>query len=395
MQYTFPADVGSFADTGVFIKADGTRALTGDWDIGAGRILKAETIQARANNLILLGDKLGIKNPSPVATIDILDSALNVNMGGVSSSLAITATATGSCTTDRGVAALNFSINNNAVPQGFALHMYGIYGSARNIRGYLLSSLAGIVGTAFGLHTSGTVDSATGVYGVVTQFGAGTISNVYGVNGHIETGENGILTNAYGIYSHLATVSGGSIGTGYGLYINAVAGATAWGVYVNAAVNNYFAGNLGIGITPTARLHLSSLNDQDALKIVTERGGEITFDEWGQLNFVHSGVGIGYDSNISQVAFHSLTDLYLSAGKGSGSPYNILLLPSATGKIGLLTKAPASPVDINADVIRLRSSKTPNSAGDTGNQGDICWDSNHVYICVAADTWKRTALTSW
>ena len=27
--------------------------------------------------------------------------------------------------------------------------------------------------------------------------------------------------------------------------------------------------------------------------------------------------------------------------------------------------------------------------------GDICWDSNYVYICVATNTWKRAALSSW
>ncbi|HWL08684.1 MAG TPA: hypothetical protein VNQ76_09775 [Planctomicrobium sp.] len=54
-----------------------------------------------------------------------------------------------------------------------------------------------------------------------------------------------------------------------------------------------------------------------------------------------------------------------------------------------------SKIDSDADAIRVRSSNTPASASATGNQGDICWDDDYVYVCVATDTWKRSALTTW
>ena len=38
---------------------------------------------------------------------------------------------------------------------------------------------------------------------------------------------------------------------------------------------------------------------------------------------------------------------------------------------------------------------TPASASATGTTGDIVWDSNYIYVCVATNTWKRTALTTW
>lgn len=31
----------------------------------------------------------------------------------------------------------------------------------------------------------------------------------------------------------------------------------------------------------------------------------------------------------------------------------------------------------------------------SGNAGEICWDSNYVYVCVAANTWRRAALSAW
>lgn len=66
-----------------------------------------------------------------------------------------------------------------------------------------------------------------------------------------------------------------------------------------------------------------------------------------------------------------------------------------TSDLGLDTSSPTAQLDINSNLIRLRSSKTPSSASDTGNAGDICWDSNYIYICVATDTWKRTAISTW
>jgi hypothetical protein len=63
--------------------------------------------------------------------------------------------------------------------------------------------------------------------------------------------------------------------------------------------------------------------------------------------------------------------------------------------VGIATTSPTAKLDVNSNIIRLRTSKTPASASAAGNAGDICWDSNYVYICVATNTWKRAALSSW
>jgi hypothetical protein len=65
------------------------------------------------------------------------------------------------------------------------------------------------------------------------------------------------------------------------------------------------------------------------------------------------------------------------------------------GKVGIAINTPTASLDINSDTLRLRNAKTPASAGAAGNAGDICWDANYLYICVAADTWKRMSLSSW
>ena len=70
-----------------------------------------------------------------------------------------------------------------------------------------------------------------------------------------------------------------------------------------------------------------------------------------------------------------------------------------TGKYGpsnrTMTAMPMQRLDVNADQMRLRDDKTPLGAGDTCDQGDICWDENYVYVCTENNTWKRTPLASW
>jgi len=31
----------------------------------------------------------------------------------------------------------------------------------------------------------------------------------------------------------------------------------------------------------------------------------------------------------------------------------------------------------------------------TGNAGQICWDANYIYVCVATNTWKRAAVVDY
>lgn len=43
----------------------------------------------------------------------------------------------------------------------------------------------------------------------------------------------------------------------------------------------------------------------------------------------------------------------------------------------------------------LKAVTAPSSASDTGTTGQVVWDSNYIYVCVAANTWKRVAIATW
>lgn len=47
------------------------------------------------------------------------------------------------------------------------------------------------------------------------------------------------------------------------------------------------------------------------------------------------------------------------------------------------------------DTIRIETQKTPASATDRGTKGDIVHDNDYIYVCIAANTWKRTAISTW
>lgn len=85
---------------------------------------------------------------------------------------------------------------------------------------------------------------------------------------------------------------------------------------------------------------------------------------------------------------YKLKDLDDAAVKKTGQQ-------SMDGPLGIGTSNPSEKLDVDSDVIRVRSPQTPASAGAEGTPGMICWDSNYIYVCIAANTWKRASLTTW
>lgn len=68
---------------------------------------------------------------------------------------------------------------------------------------------------------------------------------------------------------------------------------------------------------------------------------------------------------------------------------------SADGMLGVGALPPTAPLDVAGNGIRIRTARTPASATAAGNQGDMAWDANFVYVCVAANSWKRAAIAAW
>lgn len=98
----------------------------------------------------------------------------------------------------------------------------------------------------------------------------------------------------------------------------------------------------------------------------------------------HDNIIIGYDKDTPAVD----TNNHLNIG---GLIYGDL----SGGTIGIGTVTQTAALDINSDILRLRTAKTPASAGAAGNTGDMCADANYFYRCVSTNSWKRAALNAW
>lgn len=72
---------------------------------------------------------------------------------------------------------------------------------------------------------------------------------------------------------------------------------------------------------------------------------------------------------------------------------------SELGQVGIATANPTISsgvgLHIGGSTMRLDTARTPASSTATGNTGEHCWDANYFYVCVATNSWKRIALSSF
>lgn len=104
---------------------------------------------------------------------------------------------------------------------------------------------------------------------------------------------------------------------------------------------------------------------------------------------LNSGTATG--SGSSNIEFRTSTPG--ASGTTDANP-NTKMTLLGNGNLGIGT-TPTNILDINGNSFRLRTARTITNATDVGSTGEICWDTNYIYVCVATNTWKRTALTTW
>jgi len=117
-------------------------------------------------------------------------------------------------------------------------------------------------------------------------------------------------------------------------------------------------------------------------------------------NASYDGTNWSRDDTSAPVAYLAINNRYpltLNYAAEGANPisFTTFLRVDYTGKLGVGTNAPTALLDVNSDTMRLRSSRTPASATASGDAGTICWDSGYIYICVAANQWKRAPIYPW
>lgn len=143
------------------------------------------------------------------------------------------------------------------------------------------------------------------------------------------------------------------------------------------------------------RTHSSNFNVMDGiLRVAAEGKRDIQFAKSGKDNATTPLWTLRADSG--EKSGNAGADFNLIRYDDKGEAIDSALTVSRSdGNVGIGTNQPESKLDVSGDSIRIRESKTPTSSKSPGNQGDIAWDENYIYICVAKDTWKRSEIKSW
>lgn len=135
----------------------------------------------------------------------------------------------------------------------------------------------------------------------------------------------------------------------------------------------------------------------------TDHAGMYHVDQVGTVT--NYGVGINANGTLLlnaptgqsvQTRINNVTVAQASASLFSvtGAVYVSTSLSVAQASAAVLSGG-TDGVDINGNTLRLRTARTPASAVAAGNAGEICWAAGFLYVCVAANTWRRVAIAAW
>lgn len=261
---------------------------------------------------------------------------------------------------------------------------------------------------------------ATGPVGATGATGATGASGVPGGVTSID-GATGVVTNI--ARRVMATATGGT---------GAENGANTWAklVTLNPGVNDSCHLLLGIStgasfqpqsavVSVYAYAHQPSpANPLVAVQIIgMPHSGYAFYSDAFKL--VNNGYGQPVELWIKksdQYQFISVTEISRSAAAGTvtynngaawqsaeptGSAVNVRSTGVAVGGVPVVTTTGAQALSfktLTSPVINnptLTGAAVPATATSTGTTGQIAYDSTHLYICTATNTWRRIALASW
>jgi len=262
-----------------------------------------------------------------------------------------------------------------------------------------------------------------GYFVSATAASAYTTNEVAGVfvDNHSK-GAGSTIGSAFGVY-----IKDQTSGTfNYGLYTDVSAGSLKYNIYAGGTAQNFFGGYIGVGSQPQDFAAISfaptiTTNFLYGIELSPSLSAGSNIIQGLRSRFrsstgTHTSVVSVYAGLDGFSAGSTITTGYgVRVTKPSGSAgtlygvaseidaatnyWNIYASGTANnyfaGNVGIGTLSPTAKLDVSSDVIRLRTSKTPASASAAGNAGDIAWDSNYIYVCVATNTWTRAAINTW
>jgi len=97
-------------------------------------------------------------------------------------------------------------------------------------------------------------------------------------------------------------------------------------------------------------------------------------------------ISVNVGTNINDGTGDSLRDAFNKINQNFS---NISSIGVNTGNISC-----QRTIEILGNLI-LQEPSVPATSNAAGAAGQITWDNNYIYICVATNTWKRASLATW
>jgi len=206
----------------------------------------------------------------------------------------------------------------------------------------------------------------------------GAASNAWS---NVQIADTGLAANNYAIqvgaasnaWSNVQIAATGLAANAYALSISTSSGSSSnsYTIEVGAAGNNY-TNAVGISVGAGANVYAIAIGNAG--------------NNWS--NTIGISVGIGANNYTNAVG--------ISVGAGA-NVYAIAIGNAANNWSN--TKLSNSSITISGGLkmsdIHLLSNVTVTLSSNVGNVGQVSWDGNYLYVCVATNLWRRTQLLSW
>jgi hypothetical protein len=108
---------------------------------------------------------------------------------------------------------------------------------------------------------------------------------------------------------------------------------------------------------------------------------------------VPSAIAMKLGYVVPAIGYGCVTTLF-AGGNVADVPQDQIFLDMTGGGAGVLRWKNTANVVFDLQNNRI-SSAVPATATSPGTAGDVAYDATYIYVCIATNTWKRSALSTW
>ena len=325
----------------------------------------------------------GVMSVYPTVTI-------TVNASGIVSAISITSPGSGA-TVSSGIV---FRSTTAGVPTNWRGTLASVTGDNIAIghnAGLLQTTASG--NTLVGANAGDAITTATGIIAI----GRNACGAVTTGGNNTGIGDEALLSvtvgsqnTAVGFNALRANVSTANTALGSAALQNSTNGIANTAVGRDALIQNSTGSrNTGIG-DQAIRAITGASNSNTALG--TEAGWRFGAAGTSSNVLCNDSTFIGYQARPNNTGeTNQIAIGHQTVGDGS----NTTVLGNSSTTSTRMAGTATSVLRVSGDTVRIDNARTPATAGAAGNAGDICWDADYIYVCVATNTWKRVAIATW